>query len=95
MNMNTQWQLQEAKNRLSHVVKKATDEGPQIIIVRGKPTAIILSVEEYQRLTQPQSSLIEFFKNSPLGELELYLERSKELPREVEQCHIYDEGGNC
>lgn len=82
--MNMQWQLQEAKNRLSYVVKKATDEGPQIISVRGKPAAIVLSVEEYRRLTEPKTSLADFFKESPLHDMELDLERSKDLAREVE-----------
>lgn len=79
-----QWQLQEAKNRLSFLLKKAADEGPQIISVRGKPAAILLSVEEYQRLTKPKTRLTDFFKESPLQEVELDLERSQELPREVE-----------
>jgi len=79
-----QWQLQEAKNRLSAVVKKATDEGPQIISVRGKPAAIVLSMEEYQRLTKPKTRLTEFFRDSPLRGLELDMERNKDLPREVD-----------
>lgn len=82
--MNMQWQLQEAKNRLSHLVKRAADEGPQIISVRGKPAAVVLSVEEYQRLTGPKTRLTYFFKDSPLREIELDLERSEDLPREVE-----------
>lgn len=80
-----QWQLQEAKNRLSSVVKKAADEGPQIISVRGKPAAIVLSMEEYHRLTKPKTRLTDFFKDSPLHDLELDLERIKDAPREVEQ----------
>jgi prevent-host-death family protein len=79
-----QWQLQEAKNRLSYVVKKATDEGAQIISVRGVPTAIILSVEEYNRLTQPKTRLSDFLKESPFHDIELDLNRSEDLPREVE-----------
>jgi prevent-host-death family protein len=29
------WQLQEAKNRLSELLRKASDEGPQAITLRG------------------------------------------------------------
>lgn len=79
-----QWQLQDAKNQLSSVVKKAADEGPQIISVRGKPAAIVLSMDEYNRLTKPKTSLVDFFKSSPLHDMDLDIERSKELPREVE-----------
>lgn len=82
--MSMEWQLQEAKNRLSQLVNQAAQSEPQIITVRGKPTAILLSFEEYQRLTQPRTKLTDFFKKSPLYEVELDLKRSAELPREVE-----------
>ena len=60
--ISMQWQIQEAKNRLSHLVKKAADDVSQIISVRGKPAAVVLSVEEYQRLTKPKTRLTDFFK---------------------------------
>ncbi|OLS39232.1 prevent-host-death protein [Bacillus sp. MRMR6] len=82
--MSMQWQIQEAKNRLSHLVKKATDEGPQIISVRGKPAAVVLSVDGYQRLTKPKTRLTNFFKESPIQNIELDLERSADRVREVE-----------
>ncbi|MFB9279318.1 type II toxin-antitoxin system Phd/YefM family antitoxin [Cohnella cellulosilytica] len=50
-----QWKLQDAKNRLGSVVKKATDEGPQTISVRGIPVAVVLSMEEYHQLTKPKA----------------------------------------
>ncbi|MDQ6997999.1 MAG: type II toxin-antitoxin system prevent-host-death family antitoxin [Mariprofundus sp.] len=37
-----QWQLQDAKARLSEVIKSAHDEGPQLVIVRGKPSAVVV-----------------------------------------------------
>ena len=82
--MSTEWQLQEAKNRLSQVVNQASHNGPQIITVHGKPAAIVLSIEEYQRLTSNQSKLTEFFAESPLFDVELDLERDADLGREVE-----------
>ena len=60
--MSMQWQIQEAKNRLSHLVKKAADDVSQLISVRGKPAAVVLSVEEYQRVTKPKTRLTDFFK---------------------------------
>jgi prevent-host-death family protein len=82
--MSTEWQLQEAKNRLSQLVNQATQDGPQIITVRGKPAAILLSIAEYQRLIQPRTKLTDFFQESPLCDVELDLERSADLSREVE-----------
>jgi len=73
-----QWQLQQAKNQLSRVVQAAQDEGPQVITVHGKETAILLSMEEYRHLVSRQGSLVEFFQRSPLRGVDLQIERSKE-----------------
>lgn len=45
------WQLQEAKARFSEVIRRAVDEGPQHVSVRGEPAAVVLSEREYHRLT--------------------------------------------
>lgn len=79
-----EWQLQEAKNRLSQVVNSALHDGPQTITLRGKPTAVVVSFEEYRKLTLPRIGLSQFFRQSPLHDVELDLSRSADLPREVE-----------
>jgi prevent-host-death family protein len=77
------WQLQEAKAMFSEVVK-ASQVNPQIITVFGKETAVILSMNEYKRLSNPNSSLYEFIQNSPLRNLSLELpQRLPEKDREV------------
>jgi antitoxin Phd len=78
------WQLQEAKARLSEVIKKAAKEGPQKITVRGEPTAVVISSEEYERLKHPKGSFVEFMRCSPLYGLELDLRREQTLTREAE-----------
>lgn len=47
---NDTWQLQEAKNRFSEVVKKALAEGPQIVTRHGEEIVVIVSKAEYNRL---------------------------------------------
>jgi prevent-host-death family protein len=79
-----EWQLQDAKNRLSQVVDSARHDGPQTITLRGKPAAVVVSFEEFRKLTQPRTSLAQFFKQSPLHGVELDLRRSDDLSREVE-----------
>ncbi|WP_041304497.1 type II toxin-antitoxin system Phd/YefM family antitoxin [Kyrpidia tusciae] len=64
--MEKTWQLQDAKNRLSELVHKAMRNGPQMITVRGKPAVVVVSVQEYERLVRPKTSLVEFFRSSPL-----------------------------
>ncbi|MBV5323227.1 type II toxin-antitoxin system Phd/YefM family antitoxin [bacterium] len=81
---NREWQLQEAKNRLSQVVDQALHDGPQTITLRGKPSAVVVSFEEYRKLTMPSTGLLQFFRKSPLCEVELDLGRSDDLSREVE-----------
>jgi len=76
--------LQEAKNKLSLVVQQAASQGPQLITVRGRPAAVVVSAQEYERLTRPSTSLLEFFQQSPLYGLELDVERSREVGRDVE-----------
>jgi len=81
--MNT-WQLQEAKARLSEVIKKAKEEGPQSITVHGAPTAVVISSKEYERLKHPQESFVEFMRHSPLYGLDLDLQREQTLTREAD-----------
>ncbi len=78
------WQLQEAKARLSEVVKKAAKEGPQKITVHGESTAVVISSKEYERLKEPKGSFVEFMRNSPLYGLKLDLRRNQTLTREEE-----------
>ena len=79
-----EWQLQDAKNRLSQVVDRALHDGPQTITLRGKPSAVVVSFEEYRKLTMPRTGLSQFFRQSPLSEITLDLDRSTDLSREVE-----------
>jgi len=77
------WQLQEAKAMFSEVIKAAAIK-PQIITVRGKETAVILSFTTYKKLVSPRQTLFEFIQNSPLRDIELELpQRQPENMREV------------
>ena len=78
------WQLQEAKARLSEVVKKAVKDGPQEITVHGEPAAVVISSKEYERLKHPRGSFVEFMRSSPLYGLELGLRREQTLTRKAE-----------
>ena len=78
------WQLQEAKARLSEVVKKAEAEGPQHITVRGEPTVVVLSEVDYQQLIGPEESLVEFMRRSPLySQEDVEFARDKSPARDV------------
>ena len=44
------WTLAEAKNQLPQVVRRAVEDGPQTISVRGRETAVVVAKDEYDRL---------------------------------------------
>ncbi len=47
----TRWALQDAKNRFSEVVEAALRGEPQVVTRRGIETAVVISHDEYTRLT--------------------------------------------
>lgn len=78
------WQMQEAKSRLSEVVKDAEREGPQEITVHGRPVAVVLSRADYDRLAGTGESLVAFMRRSPLaGAEDLDFARDQSLTRET------------
>ena len=78
------WQVQEAKARFSELMRDTVVNGPQAITVRGRRTAVVLSVQDYDRLHRPRSSLTEFLRASPLAGIELDLERDRTAARDVD-----------
>ena len=83
-NHSCEWQLQEAKNKLSQVINQAINLEPQVITLRGKEVVVVLSVDEYRRLIQPKKDLVAFLADSPLRGVELDLDRDKSLSRDID-----------
>jgi prevent-host-death family protein len=72
------WQMQEAKARLSEVVKRAESHGPQDITVHGQSVAVVVSRATFERLCGNEQSLVEFMRQSPLyGREDIDFERDK------------------
>jgi len=80
--MLNQWQLQEAKNKFSQVVKQAQQGKPQYITVHGKPTAVIISIEDYQKINQPLTTLSEALMMPIIEDLDL--SRDRDTGREID-----------
>jgi antitoxin Phd len=77
------WQLQEAKARLSEMVKASQREGPQEISVRGEAAVVVISRTDYDRLKRRKPSFLEFLRRSPLRGVHLKVERDRTPPRGV------------
>jgi prevent-host-death family protein len=76
------WTLAGAKARLSEVVDRAQAR-PQTITRNGKPSAVIVSAEEWARKTVRKGTLAEFLLASPLRGADLELARQHDAPRDL------------
>ncbi len=60
-----EWPLQDAKNRLSELIRRAREEGPQVVTLRGARAAVVLSAETFDRLTADRPSLVDHLLSGP------------------------------
>jgi antitoxin Phd len=77
------WQLQEAKQRFSDVIRSSAEEGAQFVTRHGKEVAVVIDIEEYRRLTGQSMDLKDYLLAGPKTD-ELEIHRSTEPSREVE-----------
>jgi prevent-host-death family protein len=59
------WQVQEAKQRFSEIVRQAHDNGPQIVTRHGEEVAVVIDIEEYRRLTGSRPDFKDFLRSAP------------------------------
>ncbi len=77
------WQLQEAKQRFSELVRRTLEEGPQVVTRHGEEVVVVVPAEEFRRTSGEKLDFKEFLLSGPdLSVLDL--ERPKEMPRDVE-----------
>ena len=81
------WQLQEAKARLSEVIKRAGAEGPQVVTLRGVEAAVVLSIADYRRLEAGRPTIKDVLLGGPTLDddvIDLINDRSKDVGREID-----------
>lgn len=81
------WQLQDAKARFSELFRLARENGPQCVTKHGREAVVVLSAEEFARLTGAKArkgSLVEFFAASPLRGSGIDLRRSRDFGRQID-----------
>lgn len=63
------WTLQDAKNKFSAVVEAAQRGEPQHVTKRGVEAVVVLSAEEYERLSKlrpkPKKTFVEHILSAP------------------------------
>ncbi len=81
------WQLQTAKARFSELFRLTRTEGPQLIVRQNKDGVVMITVEQFELLVaraHQVKSLVQFFRESPLVDLDLEFERSTDVGRDIE-----------
>jgi prevent-host-death family protein len=77
------WQLQEAKQKFSELVRRALEDGPQVVTRHGEEVVVVVPAEEFRRMSEQKPDFKEFLMSAPdLSVLDL--ERPREMPRDVE-----------
>jgi prevent-host-death family protein len=65
--MNGHWQLQEAKQRFSELIRSVETEGPQFVTKHGEEVAVVIDIAEYRRLRGGGEDFKEFLRAAPDG----------------------------
>ncbi|MFC9691348.1 type II toxin-antitoxin system Phd/YefM family antitoxin [Kribbella sp. NPDC056951] len=78
------WQLQEAKQHFSELIRAVQADGPQFVTKHGEEVAVVLDIADYRRLMgEDQMSFKDFLMTGPdLSVLEI--ERSETPARQVD-----------
>lgn len=77
------WQVQEAKQRFSELIRRTLDEGPQVVTRHGQEVVVVVAADQYRSAQQERPDFKEFLLSGPYVD-DLEIERSRELPREID-----------
>ena len=59
------WQVQEAKQRFSELLRRSIDEGPQSVTKHGEEVAVIMDIAYYRELTGQRTGLRDHLLHGP------------------------------
>ena len=63
--MSGHWQLQDAKQRFSELIRSVAVDGPQFVTRHGEEVAVVLDIAEYRRLRGGMADFKEFLQSGP------------------------------
>ena len=82
--MKSVWKLQDAKAKFSEVVENAVKNIPQYITRRGQKAVVIMSTEEYEKITSNKLNFKDFLIKCPKTDQNFNFERQKDYSRSTE-----------
>ncbi|MBX6723649.1 MAG: type II toxin-antitoxin system Phd/YefM family antitoxin [Dactylosporangium sp.] len=78
------WQVQEAKQRFSEVLRAAASGEPQIVTRHGEEVAVVIDIAEYRRLRGESVGFMDYLRAEPYVDVDLEAERTPDLPRDID-----------
>jgi prevent-host-death family protein len=80
------WRLQDAKARLSEVVRQAQQRGPQRVTLHGRDAVVVVRADEFDRMQRPVSGgdIVSALATSPLGDVNFERLTVKSRVRDVD-----------
>ncbi len=77
------WQVQEAKQRFSELVRRTLAEGPQVVTRHGEEVVVVIPARDFRGTDADAPDFVEFLLSAPdLAALEL--DRPRSVPRTPE-----------
>lgn len=65
------WQLQEAKQRFSELIRLVETQGPQFVTKHGQEVAVVVGIAEYRHLRNGGEDFKAFLQSAPDLDLEI------------------------
>jgi prevent-host-death family protein len=81
--MSGHWQLQDAKQRFSELIRSVQVDGPQFVTRHGEEVAVVIDIAEYRRLRGGVPDFKEFLRSGPDLDV-LEISRSSDAARVVD-----------
>ena len=69
--MRDRWQLQEAKQRFSELIRSVEADGPQVVTRHGEDVAVVITIAEYRHLRHEGENFKAFLQSAPDLDLEI------------------------
>lgn len=77
------WQVQEAKQRFSELIRAAETDGPQVVTRHGQEVAVVIEIAEYRHLKGQFIEFKDYLRSGP-GFDDLDLDRLADGPRPID-----------
>jgi prevent-host-death family protein len=90
MTVDAHWQVQEAKQKFSELLRKVHSDGPQFVTRHGEEVAVVIDIEEFRRFHGSKRSFVDHLLDGPKSDEfadildQIVAGRKNDLPRELD-----------